>query len=113
MESAAIPSTPLTTPSKSFARRLLTIGEDRLELLMVEVQEEREHLLLTLGVALFAFLGGVARTTALVVLVSPLSLVGVLFTLTALFARFHSLVSPPRPALAGVEIFSRHARSIE
>ena len=31
--------------SKQFARRRLAIGENRLELLMVEVQEEREHLL--------------------------------------------------------------------
>ena len=33
------------TSSKHLARRLLTIGENRLELLMVEVQEERERLL--------------------------------------------------------------------
>jgi uncharacterized membrane protein YqjE len=32
-------------PSKRFARRLLTIGEKRFKLLMVEVQEERERLL--------------------------------------------------------------------
>ena len=46
---------PLAASSKHFARRLLTIGENRLELLMVEVQEERERLLrailLALGVA--------------------------------------------------------------
>ena len=47
----------LVETSKRFARRLLTIGENRFELLMVEVQEERERLLrailLALGVAAF------------------------------------------------------------
>jgi len=33
----------LTAASKTFARRLLTIGENRLELLTVEMQEERER----------------------------------------------------------------------
>ena len=50
----------LGTTSKHFARRLLTIGENRLELLAVEVQEEREGLLhailLALGVAALGLL---------------------------------------------------------
>lgn len=33
-----------TSSSKRFARRLLNIGENRLELLTVDVQEEREYL---------------------------------------------------------------------
>jgi uncharacterized membrane protein YqjE len=90
MEEAANHFSQLAAPSKDFARRLMTIGENRLELLMVEVQEERERLLraiwLALGVALFAFLAGVALTTALVVLLWSFSPVGVLFTLTALYA---------------------------
>jgi uncharacterized membrane protein YqjE len=89
VEAAPIHFSPLAAPSKDVARRLMTIGENRLELLMVEVQEERERLLqailLALGVALFAFLGGVALTTALVVLFWSVSPVGVLLTLTALF----------------------------
>ena len=75
--------------SKHLARRLLTIGENRLELLMVEVQEEREHLLrailLALGVAVFSFLAGVALTVALVVLFWHFSPVGVLLVLTGLY----------------------------
>jgi len=67
----------------------MTIGENRLELLMVEVQEERERLLrailLALGVALFAFLGGIALTIALVVLLWSLSPIGVLLTLAGLY----------------------------
>ena len=35
----------LAVSSKRFARQLLAIGGNRLELLTVEVQEEREHLL--------------------------------------------------------------------
>jgi len=76
--------------SKRFAQRLLTIGENRLELLMVEVQEEREHLLhailLALGVAVFGFLAGVALTVALVVLLWHLAPVAVLLVLTGLYA---------------------------
>jgi uncharacterized membrane protein YqjE len=89
MEEAALHSSRLGTPSKDFARRLITIGENRLELLMVEVQEERERLLhailLALGVALFAFLAGVALTTALVVFFWAVSPAGVLLALTALY----------------------------
>ena len=80
----------LGTSSKQFARRLLTIGENRLELLMVEVQEERERLLhailLALGVAVFVFLAGIALTVALVVLLWHLSPVSVLLVLTGLYA---------------------------
>lgn len=89
MEDTAIHFSPLTAPSKALARRLITIGENRLELLMVEVQEERERLLhailLALGVALFAFLAGVALTIALVVLFWSLSPVGVLLALTVIY----------------------------
>ena len=75
--------------SKRFARRLLTVGENRLELLMVEVQEERERLLhailLALGVAAFGLLAGVALTGALVVLLWELSPVAALLVLTSLY----------------------------
>ena len=68
----------------------MTIGENRLELLMVEVQEERERLLrallLALGVALFAFLAGITLTIALVVVLWRLSPVGVLLGLTTLYS---------------------------
>src|SRR5579872_2761195 len=80
---------PLAASSKRFVRRLLTIGENRLELLLVEVQEERERLLrvilLALGVAVFGFLTGAALTVALVVLLWSLSPVLVLLALTLLY----------------------------
>jgi uncharacterized membrane protein YqjE len=89
MEAAADSSEPLAVSSKRFARRLMTIGENRLELLLVEVQEERERLLrailLALGVAVFGFLTGAALTVALVVLLWSLSPIAVLLTLTAFY----------------------------
>jgi uncharacterized membrane protein YqjE len=75
--------------AKRFARRLLIIGENRFELLMVEVQEERERLLrailLALGLAVFGLLAGLTLTAALVVLLWPYSAVAVLLILTALY----------------------------
>jgi uncharacterized membrane protein YqjE len=89
MEPATIGVGQLAETSKRFARRLLTIGENRLELLMVEVQEERERLLhsflLALGVAVFGLLAGLALTAAIVVLLSAWSPVAVLLTLTGLY----------------------------
>ena len=90
MESATDNSGQFGPSSKHFARRLLTIGENRLELLMVEVQEERERLLhailLALGMAVFSFLAGVALTVAIVVLLWNISPVAVLLVLTSLYA---------------------------
>ena len=75
--------------TKRFARRLLTIGENRIELLMVEVQEERERLLrgivLALGVAAFGLLAGVALTGVIVVLLWGLSPVAALLLLASLY----------------------------
>jgi len=89
MEQATINLADLAATSKRVTGRLITIGENRLELLMVEMQEERERLLrailLALGVALFAFLGGVPLTIAHVVLLWAFSPVGVLLTLTVLY----------------------------
>lgn len=80
----------LAANTKNFARRLLTIGENRLELLMLEVQEERERLLrsilLALGVATFGLLGGIALTAAIVFLLWEYSPVAVLLILTGLYA---------------------------
>ncbi len=74
---------------KRFARCLLTIGENRFELLMVEVQEERERLLrailLALGVAAFGLLAGVTLTGAIVFLLWKLSPVAALLVLSGLY----------------------------
>jgi uncharacterized membrane protein YqjE len=68
----------------------MTIGENRLELLAVEVQEEHQRrlhaFLLALGVAAFGLLAGLTLTAAIVVLLWPWSSVAVLLILTALYA---------------------------
>jgi uncharacterized membrane protein YqjE len=89
MEESTVSLGQLGATSKTFARRLLTIGENRLELLTVEVQEERERLLraflLALGIATFGLLAGLALTAALVVWLWAWP-VTVLLILTGLYA---------------------------
>jgi len=89
MESASISGQQLAASSKQFARRLLTIGENRLELLTLEVQEERERLLhtilLALGVAAFGLLTGITVTALVVVLFWASHPVIALLGLTALY----------------------------
>jgi uncharacterized membrane protein YqjE len=89
METATVGFPQLAATSKQFARRLLTIGENRLELLTAEVQEESERLLhaflLALGVAAFGLLAGLALTAAIVVLLWAWSPWAVLLTLTGLY----------------------------
>ena len=79
----------LTATSKTFARRLLTIGENRLELLTVEVQEAHERLLhaflLALGVAAFGLLATLTLTAVIVVLFWAWSQVAVLAILTVIY----------------------------
>jgi len=89
METASVSFKPPAATWKHFARRLLTMGENRLELLTVEVQEEGKHLLLAilvaLGVAAFGLLAGVALTGVVVVLFWDLAPVAALLTLTCLY----------------------------
>ena len=90
MEAATVSLKQLAATSKTFARRLLTIGENRLELLTVDVQEERERLLhaflLALGVAVFGLLAGLTLTATIVVLLWTWSPWAALMTLTVLYA---------------------------
>ena len=89
MERAQSNAGQFVASSKRFAQHLLTIGENRLQLLMLEVQEERERLLravlVALGVAAFGLLAGVALTGAIVVLLWELSRVAALLALTSLY----------------------------
>ena len=79
----------LAATSKHVARLLLTIGENRLELLMVEVQQERDRflhaVLLALGAAALGLLAGMTLTATMVVLLWPYSHVATLLTLTVLY----------------------------
>jgi uncharacterized membrane protein YqjE len=89
METATDNSESIATSSRRFARRLLTIGENRIELLLVEVQEERERLLhaclLGLGTAALGLLAGITLTAAIVVWLWAWSPVIVLLALTSLY----------------------------
>lgn len=80
---------PLGASSRCFVQRMATIGENRLELLMVEVQEERERLLhaflLGLGVGAFGLLASMTLTAAIAIWLWAYAPVGVLLTLTGLY----------------------------
>ena len=89
MEASTVSFRQLAASLRDFARRLMTIGENRLELFTVEVQEERERLvqalLLALGVAAFGLLASVTLTGLVVVLLWDYSHWAVLLTLTVLY----------------------------
>jgi uncharacterized membrane protein YqjE len=89
MEQSHVTFSQLAAALRNLARRLLTIGENRLELLTVEVQEERERLLrailLALGAAAFGLLAGMALTALVVVLLWETSHWAALLTLTVLY----------------------------
>jgi uncharacterized membrane protein YqjE len=90
MEQTTVSFRQLAANSKHFVRRLATIGENRLELLAVEMQEERERLrhviLLAFGVAAFGLLASLTLTAAIVVMLWAWSPVAVLLILTGLYA---------------------------
>jgi uncharacterized membrane protein YqjE len=79
----------LVDSSKHVVQRLLAIGQNRLELLSVELQEERERLLsaifLVWGVAILGLLAMLALNAAIVVLLWDLSPVAVLLVLAVLY----------------------------
>lgn len=90
MEPTTVSFHQMATTSRRFVRRLATIGENRLELLTVEIQEERERILhtflLALGVAVFGLLAGLTLTAAIAVWLWTWSPLAVLLILTALYA---------------------------
>jgi uncharacterized membrane protein YqjE len=76
--------------TRRIAQRILVIVENRLQLLMVEAQEERERILLAiwlaLGAAVFGLLAGVALTVVIVVALWEHSPIIALVALTALYS---------------------------
>ena len=90
METPREDARQLFETSRRFVRRLLTAGENRFELLMVELQEGRERLLhiilLAVGVGTFGLLAAVTLTGAIVVLLWEVSRVAALLALTGLYA---------------------------
>lgn len=81
--------TQLAASSKRIAQRVLTISENRIELLLVELQEERERLLLAIllamAVAAFGLLAGVAFTLAIAVFFWSYSPLAALLILAAFY----------------------------
>ena len=90
METPADTVPDLADASKRLAQRALDICENRLALLMVEIQEERERflraVLLALGAAAFGLLAGVGLTAVIAVAFWQQSPVAALMILTALYA---------------------------
>lgn len=71
MDAANASLSQMATTSKQIGRQLLTIGGNRLELLMVELEEERDRLLravlLTLAGVACGLLAGIALTFFIVI----------------------------------------------
>lgn len=80
----------LGSASKRIAQRMLLMVENRLQLLMVEAQEERDQVLLAiwlaLGAAAFGLLAGVTVTLLIAVALWEHSPIIALLVLTALYA---------------------------
>ena len=76
--------------AKRIAQRMMVIVENRFQLLLVEAQEERERVLLTVGLALgaavFGLLAGVALTILIAVALWEHSPTIALAVLTAIYA---------------------------
>jgi len=89
MESTTASFAQLSAAARRLALRLATVGENRVELLAVEMQEGREHLLhallLAVGVATFGLLAALTFTATIVVLLWAWSPPAVLFTLTVVY----------------------------
>lgn len=79
----------LTARASQLVRRLLAIGENRLALLAVEVQEGGGRLLyaivLALGMAVFGLMAGITLTAAIAVMLWAYSPVTVLLVLATLY----------------------------
>jgi uncharacterized membrane protein YqjE len=90
MNPASASLSQLGDSSKRVGGRLFAIAENRLELLSVEVQEERDRiiyaLMLVFGLATLSLLAGMAMSAALVVLFWQNSPVVTLLILLALYA---------------------------
>lgn len=89
METPADTVPHLADASKRLVQRALVICENRIELLMVEVEEERERILhaiwLALGAAVLGLLAGMSLTAVIVVACWQASPVAALIILTALY----------------------------
>jgi len=71
MSDTTVSSQGLTATTKRLGRRLLFVGENRVQLLTVELQQEIEHflhlVLLAMAVSVFGMLAGIALSAAVVI----------------------------------------------
>ena len=91
MESSAKGSPhPLTDESKRLAHQALVVCENRMELFLVELQEERDRMLrafwLSLAVAVFGILAGITLSAVVAVACRNWSPIGTLLILAAIYA---------------------------
>ena len=90
METPSDTAPHLADASRRLAQRALVICENRIELLMLEVQEERERflraVLLALGAAAFGLLAGVGLTAIIAVAFWQQSPVAALIIVTVIYA---------------------------
>jgi len=89
METSTETGPDLAGASRRIAQRLFIIAENRLQLLMVEAQEERERILhaiwLALGAAAFGLLGGITLTLVVAVALWDHSPILALLVLAAIY----------------------------
>jgi uncharacterized membrane protein YqjE len=87
MDGSSGSTMPLAGAARRFFHRLLAIGENRFQLLVVEVQEERNRLVdmvfLAVATAALGLLGGIAWSAAVVIYFWPTSPVTALLILGA------------------------------
>jgi uncharacterized membrane protein YqjE len=90
MESTSENGLQLASASKRLVQRMFIILENRLQLVMVEAQEERERIMLAiwlaLGAAVFGLLAGISLTAVIAVALWEHSPVVVILVFTVLYA---------------------------
>jgi uncharacterized membrane protein YqjE len=96
MEAPTVNKSSLTAIAAQFARQLLIVCHNRIELLTVEAREERERLaiafLLGFGSATFAILAGISISAAIVVILWKYSPVFALLSLGGLYTAIASFL---------------------
>ena len=125
MSNSSVNLGPLAGISKSIIRQLLTSGENRLQLLTVELQQERERLvtviLLAFAIAAFGLLAGISLTAMVVLLmwahspVAALSVLSALYGIAAiiLFRKMASLLRDWQTLSASLDQFRKDTQCLD
>jgi len=105
MDGDLIPSPPPESASKRVLRRVLAIGENRILLLLAEIEEERDRvvarIILALATGVLGLLGAMAWSAALVLILWQASPIATLLILGAVYMTAAGLLGRklfgPRP----------------